>query len=248
VYNCGNSGIFEHQRERNRCKDCGAAASASIRERGASAETAVAAAFSNTSKRGKSLKTLLELTRGQSHNISTVSSSAIDPIVPLNSYKQPILNASSTPLKCGMRFKLLLPPYSQALAWSKQISLTSLTLHSLCAASRMWVRHQSLLIVPPEGGLEFSAGLTTKIVFQSLFMSRLKVVSGLPYKIVLESWNTHASSSARPYESCKIFKGRPRRNAFSKLVHHQYKSFPTDRFCQVEIQNTTGLSNKPSTA
>jgi len=25
--------------------------------------------------------------------------------------------------------------------------------------------------------------------------------------------------SARPYESCKIFKGRPRRNAFSKLVH-----------------------------
>ena len=33
---------------------------------------------------------------------------------------------------------------------------------------------------------------------------------------------------ARPYESCKILKGRPRRNAFSKLVHHQYKSFPTD--------------------
>ena len=54
--------------------------------------------------------------------------------------------------------------------------------------------------------------------------------------------------SARPYESCKIFKGRPRRNAFSKLVHRQYKSFPPDRFCQVEIQNTTGLSNKPSTA
>jgi len=25
--------------------------------------------------------------------------------------------------------------------------------------------------------------------------------------------------AARPYESCKIFKGRPRRNAFSKLVH-----------------------------
>jgi len=38
--------------------------------------------------------------------------------------------------------------------------------------------------------------------------------------------------SARPYESSKIFKGRPRRNAFSKL----------------EIQNTTGLSSKPSTA
>jgi len=35
---------------------------------------------------------------------------------------------------------------------------------------------------------------------------------------------------ARPYESCKIFKGWPRRNAFSKLVHRQYKSFLPDRF------------------
>jgi len=55
-------------------------------------------------------------------------------------------------------------------------------------------------------------------------------------------------ATARPYESCKILKGRPRWNAFSKLVHRQYKSFPSDRFCQVEIQNTTGLSNKLSTA
>ena len=36
---------------------------------------------------------------------------------------------------------------------------------SLCASSRMWVRHLSVVIVPPEGGLEFSAGLTKKIVF-----------------------------------------------------------------------------------
>jgi len=28
-------------------------------------------------------------------------------------------------------------------------------------------------------------------------MSRLKIVSGLPYKIVIESWNTHASSSSQ---------------------------------------------------
>ena len=54
--------------------------------------------------------------------------------------------------------------------------------------------------------------------------------------------------AARPYESCEIFKGRPRRNAFSKLVHRQYKSFPPGRFCQLEIKNTTGLSNKPCTA
>ena len=38
------------------------------------------------------------------------------------------------------------------------------------------------------------------------------------------------NQTARPYEICKIFKGRPRRNAFSNLVHRQYKSFPTDRF------------------
>jgi len=52
-------------------------------------------------------------------------------------------------------------------------------------------------------------------------------------------------TTARPYESCKIFKGRPRRNVFSELVHYQYKSFPSDRFCQAEIQKPTGLSNKP---
>jgi len=54
--------------------------------------------------------------------------------------------------------------------------------------------------------------------------------------------------SACPYESYKIFKGRPRLNAFSKLVHHQYKSFPGDRFCQVEMKNPTILSNKTSNA
>jgi len=58
-------------------------------------------------------------------------------------------------------------------------------------------------------------------------------------------WKTF---TARPYESCKIFKGRPRRNAFSTLVHRQYKSFPTDRFCQTEIKKTIGLSNKHRTA
>jgi len=46
----------------------------------------------------------------------------------------------------------------------------------------------------------------------------------------------------------KKFKGRPRRNAFSKPVHRQYKSFPPDRFCQVEMKNPTRLSNKTSNA
>jgi len=38
---------------------------------------------------------------------------------------------------------------------------------SLCAASRKWFRHRSLVIFPPEGGLEFTAGLTKKSVFYS---------------------------------------------------------------------------------
>ena len=49
---------------------------------------------------------------------------------------------------------------------------------SLCAASWMWVRHRSVVIVPPEGGLEFSAGLTKTILF--LFMSRLTNSLGIP--------------------------------------------------------------------
>jgi len=45
------------------------------------------------------------------------------------------------------------------------------------------------------------------------------------YDLSIHMWN-----AARPYESWKIFEGRPHRNAFSKLVHRQYKSFPPDRF------------------
>ena len=52
--------------------------------------------------------------------------------------------------------------------------------------------------------------------------------------------------SARPYESCKILKDQPRRNAFSKLVHRQYKSFRSVRFCQEEMKISTRLSNKTS--
>ena len=64
------------------------------------------------------------------------------------------------------------------------------------------------------------------------------------------NWMSHVThlTAARPYESCKIFKGRPRRNAFSKLVHRQYKLFPPDRFCHVEMKNPTRLSNKSSNA
>ena len=53
-------------------------------------------------------------------------------------------------------------------------------------------------------------------------------------KHILKNCEEHQSLftyvSARPYESCKIFKGRPCQNAFSNLVHRQYKSFPPDKF------------------
>jgi len=51
-----------------------------------------------------------------------------------------------------------------------------------------------------------------------------------------------------PMNHVKYLRVGPRRNAFSKLVHHQYKSFEADRFCQNQIKYTTGLSNKPSNA
>ena len=46
----------------------------------------------------------------------------------------------------------------------------------------------------------------------------------------------------------KIFKGWPPRDAPSKLVQLWYKSLPPDQRGQVEMEKTTRLSNKTSTA
>jgi len=78
----------------------------------------------------------------------------------------------------------------------------------MCAASRMWVTHRSVVIVPPQGGLEFSAGLTKKIVFYSCHGQQ--IVSDLPYKIVIESMNTHASSSSQEALLRKVAAQGPR--------------------------------------
>jgi len=56
-----------------------------------------------------------------------------------------------------------------------------------------------------------------------------------------------AQGGVPPAPMNHVNKGRPRQNAFSKLVHRQYKSFPPDRFCQVEIKKTTELSSKHRT-
>jgi len=52
-------------------------------------------------------------------------------------------------------------------------------------------------------------------------------------------------TTARPYESCKIFKGRPRQNVFSKLVYYQYKSFPADRSVRRTSKNQLGWVINP---
>jgi len=46
----------------------------------------------------------------------------------------------------------------------------------------------------------------------------------------------------------KIFEGQPRRFALSELVQAWYKIFPPDHFGQVEINDSTMLGNKTSTA
>jgi len=52
-------------------------------------------------------------------------------------------------------------------------------------------------------------------------------------------------TTARPYESCKILKGRPRGNVFSKLVYYQYKSFPADRSVRRKSKNQLGWVINP---
>ena len=59
-----------------------------------------------------------------------------------------------------------------------------------------------------------------------------------------------------PFDCCppatmnhvKIFQGQPRRFALSELVQAWYKKFPTDHFGQLEINDSTMLRNKTSTA
>ena len=102
------------------------------------------------------------------------------------------------------------------------------------SSQEIFVSSESLLNEPPSSDLLTTGGGTKDRRFS------LRVTIGF-------FWFFNSGTS-RPYESCKIFKGRPRRNAFSKMVHRQYKSFQFDRFCQFEMKNPTRLSNKTSNA
>jgi len=53
--------------------------------------------------------------------------------------------------------------------------------------------------------------------------------------------------AARPYKSCQLFKGQPRRFALWELVPNWYKSFLHDHFGQLKIKDITMLSNETST-
>jgi len=66
---------------------------------------------------------------------------------------------------------------------------------SLCAASRMWVRHRSVVIVPPEGDLEFrwDSEMCSCFIHVSI-----KLVSGITtQRSVIKSCITHVFSFLR---------------------------------------------------
>jgi len=65
---------------------------------------------------------------------------------------------------------------------------------SLCAASWMWGRHRSVVIVPPEGGLEF---WWDSEMYWCFIHVTIKLVSGTTQRSAIESCITHSSSSPR---------------------------------------------------
>ena len=73
--------------------------------------------------------------------------------------------------------------------------------HSLCPVSRMCVSHLSVVIVPPEGhgGLESGWDSRKRLCFIHV---TVKIVSGLPYNSIIESWKTHAFSSSQAALLC----------------------------------------------
>ena len=74
--------------------------------------------------------------------------------------------------------------------------------HSLCATSRMQVRPWSVVIVPPEGGLESRWDSRTPECSSLCFIHVvIKIVSGAT---PIESWNTQISPS--PHNKTFVFK------------------------------------------
>ena len=95
--------------------------------------------------------------------------------------------------------------------------------------------------------VQYSKSCSGDFILQNLILRTRSCGNGF---ITQSSWGFHfhltnirPSASTIHVKYCRSF-----RNAFSNLVHRQYKSFPDEDICQGEIKNTTGWSNKPSTA
>jgi len=84
-----------------------------------------------------------------------------------------------------IKFESFMPQYPISLVKS---------LLSLCAASRMWVKHRSVVIVPSEGGLEFR--WDSEMCWCFIHVT-IKLVLGTTQRSVIESCFTHVSSSPR---------------------------------------------------
>jgi len=79
-----------------------------------------------------------------------------------------------------------------SLRWTK---INQRTYYSCCA------RHLGcgLIMIPPEGGLESRPDSRKRLCFIHV---TVKIVLGLPYKTIIKSWNTHASSSSQEALLC----------------------------------------------
>ena len=73
-------------------------------------------------------------------------------------------------------------------------SLMTSRIHLLCAASQIWVRNRSMVIVPPEEDLEFRCDSEKSWCFIHV---TIKAFSGTTQRSVFESCITHVSSSPR---------------------------------------------------
>ena len=82
----------------------------------------------------------------------------------------------------------------------------------------------------------------------SVIRLRIPRLSELPDPRLSEPPDSRLSEPPDPINHVKQIKGQPRQFSLSELVQACYKTFLPDHFGQVEINDSTMLSNKTSTA
>jgi len=102
--------------------------------------------------------------------------------------------------KSHERLLQLIPKQIMFVDSEKNISTCDLMIYiaifSLCAASRMWVRHRSVAIVPPERDLQNWWDSEMPVCWCFIHVT-IKLVSGTTQRSVIESCITYVSSSPR---------------------------------------------------